>query len=59
MKDSEKAKKLDILLQYAIMNISPTSLILDREDIWKNIDNIIKIIEHIDRLKKGDEIADE
>ena len=60
MTDKEKIKKLDLLLEYAIMNISPTSLLLDSSEIWTNIDNLIKIKEYIDTLKhKGEKIADE
>jgi|688.fasta_scaffold59586_2 hypothetical protein len=51
MIDKNKIQKLELLLEYAIINIDTTSLLFDRDDIWKKIDNIIKITEIIDSHK--------
>ena len=60
MKDKEKIKKLELLLEYAIINIHTTELLFDRDDVWNKIDKIIRITEIIDVLKnKGEKIADE
>lgn len=60
MSNEEKIKKLEFLFDYAIINISPTEIYLDKDDVWKHIDNIIKIAEYIETLKhKGEKIADD
>ena len=60
MNDDTKIKKLELLLEYAIINIETTSLLFDNDDIWKKIDTLIKITEIIDSLKhKGEKIADD
>lgn len=60
MKDKEKIKKLELLLEYAIINIHTTELLFDSDDVWKKIDKIIKIIQIIDSLKNtGENIANE
>ncbi len=60
MKDKEKIKKLEQLIEYAIINIHTTELIFDSDDVWKKIDNIIKIIQIVDSLKNnGENIANE
>ena len=60
MNDDTKIKKLELLLEYAIINIETTSLLFDKDDIWKKIDTLIKITEIIDSLKhKGEKIADD
>jgi flagellin-specific chaperone FliS len=51
MIDNNKIKKLELLLEYAIINIDTTSLLFDKDDIWKKIDTIIKITEIIDSHK--------
>jgi hypothetical protein len=45
MIDKNKIQKLELLLEYAIINIDTTSLLFDRDDIWKKIDNITEIID--------------
>jgi hypothetical protein len=59
MMSNEKIKKLELLLEYAIINIDNTSLLFDKDDVWKKIDNIIKIADIIDSHKKGELSADE
>lgn len=60
MNDDTKIKKLELLLEYAIINIETTSLLFDKDDIWNKIDTLIKITEIIDSLKhKGEKIADD
>jgi hypothetical protein len=60
MKDKEKIKKLELLLEYAIINIHTTELLFDSDDVWKKIDKIIKIIQIVDSLKNnGENIANE
>lgn len=60
MNNDTKIKKLELLLEYAIINIETTSLLFDKDDIWKKIDTIITITKIIDSLKnKGEKIADD
>ena len=42
MNDDTKIKKLELLLEYAIINIETTSLLFDKDDIWKKIDTLIR-----------------
>jgi hypothetical protein len=54
-----KIEKLELLLSYAIMKIDPFYLNLDKDEIWRNIDKIIKINEYIDKIKAGENIKDD
>lgn len=54
-----KIEKLELLLSYAIMKIDPFYLDLDKDEIWRNIDKIIKINEYIDKIKAGENTKDD
>lgn len=54
-----KIEKLELLLSYAIMKIDPFYLNLDKDEIWRNIDKIIKINEYIDKIKAGENTKDD
>lgn len=51
--NNKKIEKLNILLTYAILQISPYHIMMDKDEVWSLIDKIIKINDYIEKLKSN------